>query len=82
MAATVEEIRRQLEESARVKQAFSAALVDRILEFAQKCAASLRAGGKVVFFGNGGSASDALHLAAAVEGGCDCFLTNATRLSR
>ena len=64
MAATVEEIRRQLEESARVKQAFSAALVDRILEFAQKCAASLRAGGKVVFFGNGGSASDALHLAA------------------
>jgi D-sedoheptulose 7-phosphate isomerase len=64
MAASVEEIRRQLEESARVKQAFSAALVDRILEFAQKCAASLRAGGKIVFFGNGGSASDALHLAA------------------
>src|ERR1700676_146655 len=68
MAATVEEIRRQLEESARVKQAFSAALVDRILEFAQKCAASLRAGGKVVFFGNGGSAADALHLAAGLVG--------------
>lgn len=64
MAASVEEIRRQLEESARVKQAFSAALVGRILEFAEKCAASLRAGGKIVFFGNGGSASDALHLAA------------------
>src|ERR1700720_786694 len=64
MAASREEIRRQLEESARVKQAFSDALVERILEFAQKCAASLRAGGKVVFFGNGGSASDALHLAA------------------
>lgn len=64
MATSAEEIRRQLEESARVKQAFSAALVDRILEFAQKCAASLRAGGKVVFFGNGGSAADALHLAA------------------
>ena len=64
MAASAEEIRRQLEESARVKQAFSAALVNRILEFAQKCAASLRAGGKVVFFGNGGSAADALHLAA------------------
>jgi D-sedoheptulose 7-phosphate isomerase len=64
MAASAEEIRRQLQESARVKQAFSDALVDRILEFAQKCAASLRAGGKVVFFGNGGSASDALHLAA------------------
>ena len=64
MAVSREEIRRQLEESARVKQAFSDVLVDRILQFAQKCAASLRAGGKVVFFGNGGSAADALHLAA------------------
>jgi D-sedoheptulose 7-phosphate isomerase len=64
MTASSEEIRRQLEESARVKQAFSDALVDRILQFAQKCAAALRGGGKVVFFGNGGSAADALHLAA------------------
>jgi D-sedoheptulose 7-phosphate isomerase len=64
MAATREEIRRQLEESARVKQAFSDVLVERILQFAQKCAASLRGGGKIVFFGNGGSAADALHLAA------------------
>src|ERR1700724_4638316 len=64
MAATREEIRRQLEESARVKQNFSDVLVERILQFAQKCAAALRAGGKVVFFGNGGSAADALHLAA------------------
>jgi len=39
-------------------------LVERILQFAQRCAASLRGGGKVVFFGNGGSAADALHLAA------------------
>src|SRR5258707_11452772 len=66
MAASREEIRRQLEESARVKQAFSDVLVERILQFAQKCAASLRGGGKVVFFGNGGSAADALHLAAEV----------------
>src|SRR6202045_3859642 len=64
MAASREEIRRQLEESARVKQGFSDVLVQRILQFAQKCAAALRAGGKVVFFGNGGSAADALHLAA------------------
>jgi len=64
MAASREEIRRQLEESARVKQAFSDVLVERILQFAQRCAASLRGGGKVVFFGNGGSAADALHLAA------------------
>jgi D-sedoheptulose 7-phosphate isomerase len=64
MTASTEEIRRQLEESARVKQAFSDVLVQRILQFAQKCAAALRGGGKVVFFGNGGSAADAMHLAA------------------
>lgn len=64
MTASAEEIRRQLEESARVKQAFPDVLVERILQFAQKCAVALRGGGKVVFFGNGGSAADALHLAA------------------
>jgi|SRR5579864_3388304 len=62
--ATIDEIRRQLEESARVKQAFSNELIDRVLEFARKCAEALRGGGKIVFFGNGGSAADALHLAA------------------
>ena len=64
MTASNEEIRRQLEESARVKRAFSDALIQKILQFARKCAAALRGGGKVVFFGNGGSAADALHLAA------------------
>jgi D-sedoheptulose 7-phosphate isomerase len=64
MTASTEEIRRQLEESARVKQAFSDKLIRSILLFAQKCATALRGGGKVVFFGNGGSAADALHLAA------------------
>jgi D-sedoheptulose 7-phosphate isomerase len=64
MASAPEEIRRQLAESASVKQNFSDELVSRIAQFAEKCVASLRAGGKIVFFGNGGSASDALHLAA------------------
>jgi D-sedoheptulose 7-phosphate isomerase len=64
MASTAEEIRRQLEESARVKQSFSNELIGRIAQFAGKSAAALRAGGKLVFFGNGGSAADALHLAA------------------
>jgi D-sedoheptulose 7-phosphate isomerase len=64
MSANTEEIRRQLEESARVKQAFSDALVVRIAEFAQRSAAAIRRGGKLVFFGNGGSAADAQHLAA------------------
>ena len=64
MTSLAEEIRRQLEESARVKQSFSDELIGRIAQFAEKSAAALRAGGKLVFFGNGGSAADALHLAA------------------
>src|SRR5258708_11503022 len=64
MASHAEEIRRQLAESARVKQSFSNELVERISQLAEKCAAALRTGGKIVFFGNGGSAADASHLAA------------------
>jgi len=64
MTSSAEEIRRQLEESARVKQSFSGELIGRIAQFAEKSAAALRGGGKLVFFGNGGSAADALHLAA------------------
>src|SRR6266403_1483108 len=64
MSSPAEEIRRQLEESARVKQSFSGELIGRIAQFAEKSAAALRGGGKLVFFGNGGSAADALHLAA------------------
>src|SRR6266704_1009951 len=64
MTSSAEEIRRQLEESARVKQSFSGELIGRIAQFAEKSATSLRGGGKLVFFGNGGSAADALHLPA------------------
>jgi D-sedoheptulose 7-phosphate isomerase len=64
MTSSAEEIRRQLEESARVKQSFSGELIGRIAQLAEKSAAALRGGGKLVFFGNGGSAADALHLAA------------------
>ena len=64
MSANTDEIRRQLVESARVKRAFSDALVARIADFAQRSAEAIRRGGKLVFFGNGGSAADAQHLAA------------------
>ena len=64
MASSTDEIRRQLQESARVKQSFSDQLIERIAQFAEKSAECLRAGGKLVFFGNGGSAADAQHLAA------------------
>jgi D-sedoheptulose 7-phosphate isomerase len=64
MSSATEEIRRQLAESARVKQSFSDELIIRIAQFAERSATVLRAGGKLVFCGNGGSAADALHLSA------------------
>src|SRR5260370_5677289 len=68
MVLPAEEIRRQLEESARVKQSFSDELIGRIAQFAERSATALRAGGKIVFFGNGGSAAGALPLVAELVG--------------
>ena len=64
MDPLVQKIRAQIEESCRVKQGFPEDLLRRIAQFAERAAAALAAGGKVVFFGNGGSAADAQHLAA------------------
>jgi D-sedoheptulose 7-phosphate isomerase len=64
MNAAHDEIRRQLAESCRVKQDFSTELVGRIAQFAEQSASALRDHHKLVFFGNGGSAADAQHLAA------------------
>jgi D-sedoheptulose 7-phosphate isomerase len=58
------QIRAQLLESCRVKQSFSDELIRRIAQFAVISAEALSAGRKLVFFGNGGSAADAQHLAA------------------
>ena len=57
-------IRAYLQESCRVKQSFSDELLSRIETFAIRSAEALGSGGKMVFFGNGGSAADAQHLAA------------------
>jgi len=64
MGAHIENIRQQLRESCRVKQSFSDGLLARIETFAVRGAEALAAGHKLVFFGNGGSAADAQHLAA------------------
>ena len=64
MSSLTEQVRRQLEDSARVNQSFSPRLIGDIAAFAEKAAAALGGGGKMVFFGNGGSASDAIHLSA------------------
>jgi D-sedoheptulose 7-phosphate isomerase len=64
MGVHLEQIRAQLRESCRVKQSFSDELLGRIETFAVRAGDALAAGRKLVFFGNGGSAADAQHLAA------------------
>ncbi|MCL4522957.1 MAG: SIS domain-containing protein [Acidobacteria bacterium] len=64
MSEHLAQIREQLAESCRVKQGFSEELLRRMSEFVGKSAAALQQGKKIVFFGNGGSAADAQHLAA------------------
>ncbi len=64
MGNRIDQIRAQLRESCRVKESFSEELLSRIDRFAEVAAAALAKGNKIVFFGNGGSAADAQHLAA------------------
>jgi len=52
------------EEGARVKNAFAKENADRIVEVVHLIARTFREGHKVILFGNGGSATDASHIAA------------------
>ena len=52
------------EESARVKVAFARENADRIVAVVHLIAQAFREGRKVILFGNGGSATDASHIAA------------------
>ncbi|TAL10127.1 MAG: SIS domain-containing protein [Nitrospirae bacterium] len=61
-------IRRWFEESAETKLKFVAEHADRIQKLADLLAETFRKGGKVLLFGNGGSATDASHLAAEFVG--------------
>ena len=49
--------------SADLKQRIATELADAVIRVVDACEASLRAGGKLMFCGNGGSAADAQHLA-------------------
>lgn len=62
----MEQIKAQIEASIAVKQVVLAddALLNQIEKLAQTCLASLKAGGKIIFAGNGGSFADAQHLSA------------------
>lgn len=56
------------EESARVKRAFAASHRGQVERAAALLVECFRAGGKVLLFGNGGSAADAQHIAAEWTG--------------
>lgn len=60
------DIRQQIEASVAVKQAIlaDATLIDQMENLASSCLRALRAGGKIIFAGNGGSFADAQHLSA------------------
>ncbi len=49
--------------SSDLKQRIATELADAVIRVVDACEASLRAGGKLMFCGNGGSAADAQHLA-------------------
>ncbi len=55
-------------DSASVKQEFACEHADRIVQVARLIAAAFRDGYKVLLFGNGGSATDAAHIAAEFVG--------------
>jgi D-sedoheptulose 7-phosphate isomerase len=55
-------------DSATVKQQFARDHADRIVQVAKLIASAFREGRKVLLFGNGGSATDAAHIAAEFVG--------------
>jgi D-sedoheptulose 7-phosphate isomerase len=66
---SVELVEQRLAQTIAVKQQMlDGACLAQAVEVAQVMISSLRSGGKVIFFGNGGSAQDAGHLAAELMG--------------
>jgi len=61
-------VRAILRESGEVKRALAESAAETVARAAGLCIESLRAGGKILLFGNGGSASDAQHIAAELSG--------------
>ncbi|MBI2264044.1 MAG: D-sedoheptulose 7-phosphate isomerase [Armatimonadetes bacterium] len=57
-----------LSASISVKEALRSGHLDGIVRFCEMAGETLRAGGKLIFLGNGGSAADAQHLAAELAG--------------
>ncbi|OBJ26771.1 phosphoheptose isomerase [Mycobacterium colombiense] len=69
VAPSVELVQQRLAETIAVKQQMQQGdFAAQTVEVARVIIGALRAGGKVIFFGNGGSAQDAGHLAAELMG--------------
>ena len=62
------EIAKWLEESAQIKRAIAAGKSSEIEYMVNLITTAYKAGGKVILFGNGGSAADAQHIAAELVG--------------
>ncbi len=62
------DVTRALLESAALKERVARELAGSIAQAGDLCIQTLSAGGKLIFFGNGGSAADAQHLAAEFVG--------------
>jgi D-sedoheptulose 7-phosphate isomerase len=61
-------IAREIQESVSVKTQLGRVAAEQIAQAASALVACLRAGGKLIAFGNGGSASDAQHMVAELVG--------------
>lgn len=61
-------IQRIIQESIAAKEALAAQCVDSIERAAQAIIGSLKSGGKILVFGNGGSAADSQHMVAELVG--------------
>ena len=57
-----------IEESVQLKEAIAKSMVDEIASVANLIITTYKTGGKVVLFGNGGSAADAQHIACELVG--------------
>jgi len=63
-----QKIKAELEQSIAVKKQVIDTLIPQIAQAAKLIAAALKNGNKIMFFGNGGSAADAQHLAGELIG--------------
>ncbi|MFC2059480.1 SIS domain-containing protein [Chloroflexota bacterium] len=62
------EIARRLEESAEIKKAIASSQTGEIESMVKSIITAYKTGGKVILFGNGGSAADAQHIAGELVG--------------